>query len=148
MILSSLVYARRVYALHPLFEKLFDYVSSHDLLNEDLGRVEIDGDNLFINNINPECVLEHHQKLEVHQEYIDVHILLAGKERIGWKDSDNLVSCVQEYDPKTDSALYQDLPTTYVDLQPGQFAIVYPEDAHAPLIGNGRIRKIVAKVRV
>jgi len=148
MILSSLNYAGRVKTLHPLFGKLFEYVATHNLLNSDLGKIVIDGDKLFINNINPECVLEHNQKLELHREYIDVHILLEGKERIGWKDIDGLMSCVQTYDSETDSALYQDLPTTYVDLVPGQFVIVYPEDAHAPLIGNGRIRKLVAKVKL
>ena len=148
MILSSLNYAGRVKTLHPFFGKLFEYVATHNLLNSDLGKIVIDGDKLFINNINPECVLEHNQKLELHREYIDVHILLEGKERIGWKDIDGLMSCVQTYDSETDSALYQDLPTTYVDLVPGQFVIVYPEDAHAPLIGNGRIRKLVAKVKL
>lgn len=148
MILSSLNYAGRVKTLHPLFGKLFEYVATHNLLNSDLGKIVIDGDKLFINNINPECVLEHNQKLELHREYIDVHILLEGKERIGWKDIDGLMSCVQTYDSETDCALYQDLPTTYVDLVPGQFVIVYPEDAHAPLIGNGRIRKLVAKVKL
>ena len=148
MILSSLNYAGRVKTLHPLFGKLFEYVATHNLLDSELGKIVIDDDRLFINNINPECVSEHSQKLEVHREYIDVHILLKGKERIGWKDSDGLFSCVQAYDSESDCALYQDLPTTYVDLLPGQFAIVYPEDAHAPLIGNGRIRKLVAKVKI
>lgn len=148
MILSSLKYAGRVKTLHPFFEKLFEYVATHNLLDSELGKIVIDDDRLFINNINPECVLEFSQKLEVHREYIDVHILLEGKERIGWKDIDSLTSCVQTYNSETDSALYQDVPTTYVDLLPGQFAIVYPEDAHAPLIGNGRIRKLVAKVKI
>ena len=133
MILSSLNYAGRVKTLHPLFGKLFEYVATHNLLDSELGKIVIDGERLFINNINPECVSEHSQKLEVHREYIDVHILLKG---------------IQAYDSESDCALYQDLPTTYVDLLPGQFAIVYPEDAHAPLIGNGRIRKLVAKVKI
>jgi len=33
-------------------------------------------------------------------------------------------------------------------MRPGQCLVVYPEDAHAPLIGNGRIRKLVAKVKL
>lgn len=148
MVISSLSYADRVKYLHPSFENLFNYVLSHDLLHMDLGRIDVDGDNVFINNINPECVPEHEQQLEVHREYIDIHILLEGRERLGWRDTKTLFSCVQNYDYKSDSALYQDLPTSYVDLLPGQFAIVYPEDAHAPLIGRGKIRKLVAKVRL
>ena len=47
-----------------------------------------------------------------------------------------------------DCALYSDRPTTYVSLLPGQFVIVYPEDPHAPVIGSGKIRKLIAKVKL
>jgi beta-galactosidase beta subunit len=33
-------------------------------------------------------------------------------------------------------------------LQPGSFAIFFPEDAHAPLSSTGRVHKIVVKVAV
>ena len=44
--------------------------------------------------------------------------------------------------------LYADRPSTYVTLSPGQWLMAWPEDAHAPVIGNGRIRKLIAKVRL
>jgi YhcH/YjgK/YiaL family protein len=56
MIVSNLQNSQRVEGLHPLFKTLFDYVKTHDLFHAELGRIEIDGDNLFINNVNPECV--------------------------------------------------------------------------------------------
>lgn len=56
MIVSRLENSSRIESLHPLFKQLFDYVKTHDLLNAPLGRIELDGDNLFINNVNPECV--------------------------------------------------------------------------------------------
>jgi len=37
---------------------------------------------------------------------------------------------------------------TYIELLPDDFVIVYPEDAHAPNISDGQIRKLVAKVLV
>ena len=77
-------------SLHPLFKTLFDYVKSHDLLHAELGRIEIKGDDLFINNVNPEGVAAEKQVLELHRAYIDVHILLEGKERIGWKAIEDL----------------------------------------------------------
>lgn len=55
MIVSRLESSSRIESLHPLFKQLFDYVKTHDLLNAPLGRIELDGDNLFINNVNPEC---------------------------------------------------------------------------------------------
>ena len=74
----------------PLFKSLFDYVKTHDLLHADLGRIEVDGDHLFINNVNPECVTSDQQVLELHHDYIDVHILLEGEEMIGWKALEDL----------------------------------------------------------
>ena len=158
MIVSNLQHSARIEPLHPLFKQLFDYVKSHDLLHTPCGRIELDGNNLFINNVNPTCVKASEQVLEVHRNYIDIHILLEGKERIGWKaieDVNQLKQAYQEedqlkqaYQEEGDCALYSDVPTTFVDLLPGQFAIVYPEDPHAPVIGEGKIRKLIAKVKI
>ena len=148
MIVSNLKNSQRIEGLHPLFKSLFDYVKTHDLLHADLGRIEIEGDRLFINNVNPECVAPEKQVLELHHDYIDVHILLEGAERIGWKALEDLQNETKAYSEEGDCALYSDVPTAYVDLLPGQFAIVYPEDPHAPVIGNGKIRKLIAKVKI
>lgn len=82
----------------------------------ELGRIEIDGDNLFINNVNPECVARDKQVLELHRDYIDVHILLEGTETIGWKAIEDLKDEVKPYEANGDCALYSDAPTTFVDL--------------------------------
>ena len=58
MIVSNLQHSQRVEKLHPLFKQLFDYVKSHDLLHEELGTIRLDGDNLIVNNIYPECIAE------------------------------------------------------------------------------------------
>jgi len=148
MIVSNLQNSQRVEGLHPMFKTLFDYVKSHDLLHAELGRIEIKGDELFINNVNPECVAAEKQVLEVHRSYIDVHIVLEGTERIGWKAFEDLTDETKPYEEEGDCALYSDAPTTFVDLLPGQFMIVYPEDPHAPVIGQGKIRKLIAKVKL
>lgn len=148
MIVSNLQNSARVESLHPLFKALFDYVKTHDLLHAEPGRIEIKGDDLFINNVNPECVERDKQVLEVHRDYIDVHILLEGAETIGWKAIEDLTSETKPYEKEGDCALYSDTPTTFVDLLPGQFAIVFPEDPHAPVIGRGKIRKLIAKVKM
>ena len=145
MIVSRLENSSRIESLHPLFKQLFDYVKTHDLLNAPLGRIELDGDNLFINNVNPECVPADKQVLEMHRDYIDVHILLMGQETIGWKAVETLEHQAQAYQKEGDCALYSDRPTLFATLQPGEFAIVYPEDPHAPVIGEGKIRKINRK---
>ncbi|WP_281513246.1 YhcH/YjgK/YiaL family protein [Bacteroides acidifaciens] len=148
MIVSNLQNSQRIEGLHPMFGLLFSYVKTHDLLHADLGRIEIDGERLFINNVNPECVASDEQVLELHHDYIDVHILLEGAETIGWKALEDLQNEVKAYSKEEEYALYSDRPTTYVNLLPGQFVIVYPEDPHAPVIGHGKIRKLIAKVKL
>lgn len=148
MIVSNLQNSERIESLHPLFKQLFDYVKTHDLLHTECGRIELAGDDLFINNVNPTCVSASDQVLEVHRDYIDVHILLEGKERIGWKAIEDVIDLKQAYQKEGDCALYSDTPTSFVDLLPGQFLIVFPEDPHAPVIGEGKIRKLIGKVRL
>lgn len=148
MIVSDLKHSERIESLHPLFKTLFEYVKSHDLLHADTGRIELDGDRLFINNVAAEGVPAERQPLEAHRDYIDVHILLEGSERIGWKSIDDVRNVTKPYDAEADCALYAEPASAYVDLTPGQFLIVYPEDPHAPLIGEGKIRKLIGKVRL
>ena len=148
MIISSLENSKRYEGLHPLFPTLFKYIKDHDLLHTPCGRIEIKGDDLFINNVNPQCVAAEEQPLEAHEAYIDVHILLEGEETIGWKALEEVSKPRGQFDHESDFILYDDTPTSYVTLHPGQFAIVYPEDPHAPVIGTGKIRKLIAKVRL
>lgn len=148
MIVSNLQNSERIESLHPLFKQLFDYVKTHDLLHTECGRIELAGDDLFINNVNPTCVSASDQVLEVHRDYIDVHILLEGKERIGWKALEDVTDLKQAYQKEGDCALYSDTPTSFVDLLPGQFLIIFPEDPHAPVIGEGKIRKLIGKVKI
>ena len=76
------------------------------------------------------------------------YIFLQGIERIGWKAFEDVNQEVKPYEKEGDCALYSDCSTTWVDLYPGQFMIVYPEDPHAPIIGQGKIRKLIAKVKI
>jgi beta-galactosidase beta subunit len=41
-----------------------------------------------------------------------------------------------------------DSPEMYFGMEPGQFAILYPEDVHSPMIGEGSIKKMVVKVKI
>ncbi len=148
MILGNLTDSARIEGLHPSFSQLFEYVKSHDLLAAPLGRIELDGDNLFINNDNPTLRTRKEQIIEVHQRYLDVHIPLDGPEVIGWSPLCDLKEERQAYSAEKDCALYADRPSTYVTVYPGQFLIVYPEDGHAPIIGEGTRRKLCVKVKL
>ena len=43
---------------------------------------------------------------------------------------------------------YSDAPDMYFQLNDNQFAIFFPEDIDAPMIGEGEIKKLVIKVKL
>jgi YhcH/YjgK/YiaL family protein len=148
MIVSNLKNTSRIESLHPLFKELFDFVKKTDFDALPLGRIELKGDDLFINNLNIDGADAAKQPLEMHREYIDVHILLDGTEQIGWKAIEDIEHYTKEYAAEGDCALSDDKPSFYVRLNKGEFCIVYPEDPHAPAISTGKIRKLIGKVKV
>lgn len=87
---------------------------------------------------------------ESHRAYADIHIVVAGAERIRvWPASTLPVR--QAYDADKDLLLYAppaDSPVR-LDLTPGYFALLLPQDAHMPTLAVGapaEIRKVVFKV--
>ncbi len=148
MILANLSDSARIEPLHPLFRQLFDFVKTNDLTQVSAGRIELAGDDLFINVCDARLMAREEQKLEVHEAYADVHIPLSGEEVIGWRELSTLGVPDAPFDAEKDFALYSAQPSTYVTVRPGQFLIVYPEDAHAPIIGDGTLRKLIAKVKL
>ena len=50
--------------------------------------------------------------------------------------------------PYNELSIYADAPDMYFELTDNQFAIFFPEDVHAPMIGDGEIKKLVVKVKI
>lgn len=149
MILASLQDSARYESLHPAFKTLFDYVKSHDLTQVLAERIVLDGDRLFINVADATLKTPAEQKLEVHRRYIDVHFPLTAEEGCGWTPlSDVTTESEAPFDEENDYALYAEAAKVYFTAQPGDFFIVYPEDAHAPILGEGKLRKLIAKVLI
>lgn len=149
MIIDSLGNAARVSALLPALRPLFAYVLSHDLSAAPAGRIALDGERLFINVDDTPMVAAAERKLEVHRRYVDVHIPLSGAETVGWR---TLRSLPAQGDAPFDTArdfMFYSLPASvYFTVQPGDFYVMFPEDAHAPVIGKGMMRKAVGKLLI
>lgn len=148
MILDALNNSQRIEPLHPLFKKAFDYIKSTDFSQMEDGKTELEGDRLIV-NINSFCGKEKAEAaIETHKKYIDIQLPLLGVEKIGWKAGAELQEESIPYNEENDIAFYVDRPTAYTKIYPGQFAVYFPEDGHAPGIGQGNIRKVIVKVRV
>jgi len=148
MLLSKIENSERIESLHPKFKVLFDYIKNNDLLHKETGRIELDDNNLYINNVNSDMIHLEKIIMEVHRQYIDIHIPLNKTELIAWKPTSNCLNLKSEYIEKDDFELYNDVVENIITIHPGEFIIFFPEDAHCPLIGNGKIRKLIAKVKI
>lgn len=148
MIVDSLTGFERYGAMHPGFEKAFKYLRSRKLDELNEGRHDIDGDSVFALVSSGQGRDVEDAKLEVHDSYIDIQLLLSGSETMGWKDRSRCNTGSGAYDEAKDIAFYDDSPDVFFILEPMNLAIFYPHDAHAPMIGEGIIRKVVVKVKV
>lgn len=92
-------------------------------------------------------------KFETHDNYVDVQLLLDGKERIYVSSRENL-SEIAPYSEEKDITFYSNdiKDSDFVTLDGTNFVLLYPHEAHAPQVSiNGEVlsvKKAVAKIRV
>lgn len=148
MIHCSISDFRRYQSLNSRFPALADFLESGKLDALGLGRHEILGDDLFV-IVSPDAVTRNSAPLEVHDRYADVHVLMAGAECMGWAPRAQLQQQDAPFDAERDFVYYQDDYAADFCLNPGQLVVFFPEDGHAPLLGEGEsVHKAVFKVRV
>jgi YhcH/YjgK/YiaL family protein len=148
MILAKLTEADRYAALHPLFADAFEFLRSTDLGALKPGMHTIQGEQLFA--IVEACAgrTRAEAKLECHRRYIDIQLVLEGVDEMGWKPLAECRDPATEYDAARDICFFNDAPSSWIATPPGAFCLFFPEDAHAPLVSAGMIRKVVVKIAV
>ncbi|MEO9070520.1 MAG: YhcH/YjgK/YiaL family protein [Ginsengibacter sp.] len=150
MIIDILPNAGKYFCIHPLFEKAFEYINSINLAEIATGNYEIQGDKLrsIVSNNPGKTEEESLAKFECHNKYIDIQFCISGNEKIGWKPRQSCILKKADYDEEKDVTFYKDQPDMYFKLTSLQFAIFFPEDVHAPMIGKEKIKKVVIKVKL
>lgn len=148
MIIDNLNNTACYEGLNPLFKKAFDYLKSLDLSKLEPGKTEIEGRDLFVSISNSTLKTTDKARLEVHDNYIDIQMPVSNAEGFGWIARKNLKKEAAPFNTEKDIQFFEDKSETYFTIEPGNFAIFFPEDGHAPCIGEGEILKIVVKVRV
>ena len=150
MIIDTLKNAHKYTGIHPLFAKAFEYIAKTDLDGIEMGKYEIDGDKLkaIYSNKKGMTAAESAAKFECHNKHIDIQLCIHGNEQIGWKPREKCKTENGGYNPEKDVQFYSDQPDMYFELTNGQFVIFFPEDVHAPMIGDAEIKKLVIKVKI
>ena len=147
MILDSIENAERYYAINPGFKKAFEFLKTTNI-QEIKKRVDIDGDRVFALGGVAEGVERKEVQLEIHKKYIDIQFNASGNLEIGWKPTQDCTHISKPFDEESDGGLFADEPDAWISLNPGQFAVFFPEDGHAPGAGQGSQHRIIVKVLV
>ena len=92
-------------------------------------------------------------KFETHDKYIDIQLLLSGKERIYLTSRDGLTEA-NPYNSEKDITFYIDniSKADYVTVDTSNFIVIYPHEAHAPQVSNDgiphNVKKVVFKLKI
>ena len=84
MILDTLENFGKYAALNPLFPKVLEYLQNTDLMAQEPGRVNIDGNKLFVNHNVAKGKSVDQARMETHNAMIDIQIPLSCAEVMGY----------------------------------------------------------------
>lgn len=134
-------------AVNPLFKDVVEFIKNNNLAKMEAGKHEIKGKDLFVNITTAKGKAPDEAVLETHKKMIDIQIPLDAPETYGYTPLCRLPEA--EYNAEKDITKYGDLMAeSFVDCQPGMFAIFFPQDGHAPCISMApEIKKAIFKVK-
>lgn len=128
MIYTKLKNIHRYLGQSAALDTAIRYLQSADLRALSKGRNEIDGDQVFINRFDYQTMTPDEAIWEGHIQYIDIHVLLSGHEKIGVSNVESLTQTVCK--PEEDFVGFEGPVETWFTMTPEDILIVYPEDIH------------------
>lgn len=151
MLCDQLKNADSYRALSDSIAAALDVLRSYNPAKFQPGRLDLDGETMYLMQLEYPTKSTDGALLEAHRQYIDVMYMLEGEEIIRFKPADELRFVCRPYDFSDDTmlaALDEDAGTLL--LRAGQFAIFFPQDAHCPgcMVHAAKlVRRLVVKVR-
>ena len=151
MICDTLENLNRYRGLHKNFDTAIDYLTAyhvaHDLSELPLGRIEVDGENVFINVMDADLHPDEGSHLEYHHQYADLQIDLTGGEGWGYETAPGTE--VEPYQPDIGKKDSED--AVFGALGEGRFVLFFPGELHRPGVEMpdcDRVRKAVVKIKM
>jgi biofilm protein TabA len=148
MIIDKIDNIHRYLALAKGFPKAIEFLSRTDWNQLPADKYEIDNDRVYAMLAKEPGRKKGGALLEIHENYIDIQLVLAGTDEMGWKPASSCEHPAGEYDIESDIQFFEDDPDFWIPVKQGFFVIFFPEDAHLPMISAGQIHKVVVKVAV
>ena len=149
MIIDKIENASLYFGISDRIKKALRYIQNTDFLKIELGRHDIDGDDIYALVYNYETKTPQEAFLEAHRNYIDVQYVYDGIEQVGFTPLIGQ-NAVKEYDVNDDYLLFKE-ESSLISFKKGMFAIFFPDDLHMPGIcmeKPSKIKKVVVKVNI
>ena len=149
MICAKLGEAPRYRGIHPNLDLALDHMTPEFLSGLGWDRVCLQGDEVYCTKFTYPTVPDAESFFEAHVRYLDIHIMLEGSERIEIASPARLEQT--EATPENDFWAYRGTGEHSLVLSPGEFLIVFPDDAHKlkMLVDTPRtVTKAVFKVKL
>lgn len=136
--------------LHPVLQQALTLAVAANPQEKTPGRYALQGDNIFMNVMQFATQSPEQKKAELHQQYIDIQVLLSGEERILFGLSDSARQCEEMHVEDDYQLCSQIADEQAMVLKPGRFVIFMPREPHKPgcvVQAPMDIKKVVIKVR-
>lgn len=141
-----------LYPLGSAWQTAFEFLATLTPESEEK-RYTLQGDDIFAIVMSYETQPPETAILESHQKYVDIQAVLVGAERFECASTEGL-EIETPYDAKKDVVFYQRTTPrpVQVNIFPGTFIMLTPEDAHMPtLMTNDHpewVKKVVIKIKL
>ena len=111
MVIDKLSEINKYAGLHPRFAKAIDFIVTTNLMSLEPGTILVDGEDIKAIVINDPNVTEEASLagFECHNTYIDIQIVLQGKEKVGWRSRTSSSEPKSDYDDEKDVLFYAEI---------------------------------------
>ena len=143
MIVGNIIDAHRYFNINENFRQAFEFLQKLD----DSFEGSFESDNFAVNVFSAKVSKVDTGTMEAHKKNIDIHYVIEGSEKIGFANINKLMSYC-DYNEEDDYMLLKGDKEKIV-LNKGEFCILFPEDAHQPMMAGSVevVKKAVVKVK-
>ena len=135
--------------IHPNLDLALAHITPEFLDSVGYEKASLKGDDVYATRFTYDTVPEEESFFEAHKKYLDIHIMTDGSEGVEIAPPGGL----QEFDrvEANDFYAYRGPACYRLALAPGDFLVVFPNDAHRikmQLAKPEKVTKVVFKVRI
>lgn len=147
MILDTIDRLENYSWISPYMDRVLRFINQTDLDSLEPGRIEILGNDVFVNVNRQDALTRQDARIEAHKEYIDIQIPISCNEEMGFSSAAYLGAPSVPYSTEKDVEFYPGACNTYLNVRKGMFTVFFPGEGHAPGITSNGILKLIVKIR-